>query len=136
MFLYTQYAHQPDERRQRQFGECLAQLHGKQDVLTSMFLTEIWKCALEIGNAGNIIAWWFKHYCDHHGISPDVLKSLRDHHSGFGTAEKEEDRRQRLFREKVEQLAAGLWEQAGRPEGGPAQYLSAARQQLAQALQR
>jgi hypothetical protein len=135
VFLYTQYAHQPDERRQRQFGECLTELHGKRAVLTWMYLTEMWKCALEMGNAGRVIAWWFKHYCDHHSVSPDVLNSLRDDHSGLGAAEKEEDRRKRLFREKVEQLAADLWEQAGRPNGGPSQFLVSARAQLMDALQ-
>jgi hypothetical protein len=135
VFLYTQYAHQPDEKRERQFGEALAELNGKQDVLTWMFLTEMWKCSLEIGNAGKIIALWFKHYCAHHGVSPDVLNSLRDHHSGLGAAEKEEDRRKRLFRDKTEQLAADLWEQAGRPAGGPSQFLVAARDQLGRMAQ-
>ncbi|HEY7427284.1 MAG TPA: hypothetical protein VH682_23825 [Gemmataceae bacterium] len=134
VFLYTQYAHQPDAKRQRQFEACLAELNGKRAVLTWMFLTEMWKCALEIGNAGNVISWWFKHYCHHHGVTPDVLKSLREHHAGLGTAEKEQDRRERLFREKVEQLAADLWEQAGRPDSGPAQFLVIAREQLAQVL--
>jgi hypothetical protein len=86
----------------------------------------MWKCSLEIGNAGNTIVWWFKQYCTHHGLAPDVLKSLRDDHSGLGAAEKEEDRRNRVFREKVEQLATDLWEQAGRPAGGASQFLSAA----------
>jgi hypothetical protein len=135
VFLYTQYAHQPNEERQRQFEACLTELHGKRAVLTWLFLTEMWKCALEIGNAGRVIAWWFKHYCEHHGVSPDVLKSLRDHHAGLGAGEKEEDRRERLFREKVEQLAADLWEQSGRPAGGPPQFLTAAREQLGRMLQ-
>jgi hypothetical protein len=136
VFLYTQYAHQPDEKKQRQYEACLAELHGKRAVFTWMFLTELWKCSLEIGNAGKVIAWWFKHYCDHHKVSPDVLKSLRDHHAGLGAAEKEEDRRERLFGEKVEQLAADLWEQAGRPQGGPTRFLITARDQLTKLLQR
>ena len=136
VFLYTQYAHQRDEKRQRQFGDCLAELNGKQAFLTWMFLTEMWKCALEIGNAGRIIDRWFKHYCDHHCVSPDVLNSLRDQHSGLGAAEKGEDRRERLFREKVEQLAVELWEQAKRPAGGPTQFIPAANEQLQQMLQR
>jgi hypothetical protein len=135
VFLYTQYAHQPNEERQRQFQACLAELHGQRATLTWMFLTEMWKLALEIGNAGRQIAWWFAHYCRHHGVSPDVLKSLRDHHAGLGTAEKEEDRRARLFQEKVEQLAASLWEQAGRPQSGPMQFFAAARKQLNEMLQ-
>jgi hypothetical protein len=51
-----------------------------------------------------------------------------------GAAEKEQARRDRLFIEQGEKLAAALWEQAGRPQGGSAQFLAAARQQLAQAL--
>jgi hypothetical protein len=135
VFVYTQYAHQPDADRQRQFKKCLAELQGNRAVLTWMFLIEMWKCAMEIGDAGNVISEWFKDYCDHHGISPDVLDSLLKHHSGLGVAEKEEDRRKRLFNEKVEQLAEGLWEQAGRPDGGPTQFLVVAREQLAQIMQ-
>ncbi len=136
VFLYTRYAHQPDERRQRQFGDCLAELNGKQDMLTWMFLTEMWKLTLEIGNAGRIIARWFAAYCAHHGITPDVLNSLHHDHAGLGAAEKEEARRERLFREKVEQLATDLWEQAGRPAGGPSQFLADARKQLGQIMKR
>ncbi len=134
VFLYTQYAHQPDEKKQRQYEACLAEVHGKRAVLTWMFLTEMWKCALEIGNVGKVVAWWFRHYCNHHGTSPDVLNSLREHHAGLGAAEKEEDRRERLFQEKVEQLAADLWEQAGRPAGGHLQFLVSARARLADVL--
>lgn len=119
VFLYTQYAHQPDEKRQRQFTECLQQVGGRRNFLTWLFLTEVWKCGLEIGNAGRVIAGWFKRYCDHHGITPDVLNSLRAQHAGLGTAEKEEARKARLFREKVEELELELWRQAGKPEGGP-----------------
>ncbi len=135
VFLYTQYAHQPDEKRQQQFGDCLSQVHGKRSLLTWMFLTEIWKCGLEIGNAGRVIAAWFKHYCDHHGLSPDVLTSLRHDHQGIGAAEKADARQARLFREKAEELAMELWKQHGRPEGSPTQFLPMARAELMRATQ-
>ena len=134
VFLYTQYAHQPDERRQRQFSECLNQVHGKRSVLTWMFLTELWKCGLEIGNAGRVIADWFKHYCDHHGVLPDIVNSLRQDHLGLGSVEKKEDRKARLFREAVEGIEMELWKQAGRPEGGPVQFRAMARDQLNRSL--
>lgn len=134
VFLYTQYAHQPDERRQRQYLDCLQQVGGRRNFLTWQFLTEVWKCGLEIGNAGRVVAGWFKHYCDHHGITPDVLNSLRAEHTGLGTAEKEEARKARLFREKVEEFEFELWRQAGKPEGGPVQFRLIAQQQLKQAL--
>lgn len=134
VFLYTQYAHQPDEKRQRQFTECLQQVGGKRNFLTWLFLNEVWMCSLEIGNVGRVIGAWFKRYCDHHDIVPDVLNSLRSEHTGLGTAEKEEARKARLFREKAEELELELWRQAGKPEGGPVQFRLLAQQQLKQAL--
>ncbi len=135
VFLYTQYAHQPDEKRQRQFAQCLAEVHGKRDVLTWLFLNEIWKCGLEIGNAGRVISAWFRHWCEIHRVSPDVLGSLRDAHSGLGAVEKEEDRRARLFQEKVEELAEELWKQNGRPAGGPREFRVTAQDRLTQMLE-
>src|SRR6185312_2809323 len=32
VFVYTQYAHQPSEQRQKQFKKCLSQVNGKLDV--------------------------------------------------------------------------------------------------------
>jgi len=134
VFLYTQYAHQPDERRQLQYLECMQQFGGRRNLLTYQFLNEVWKCGLEIGNASRVIVEWFKHYCDHHRITPDVLRSLRSEHTGLGTAEKEDVRKARLFREKVEELELQLWKQAGKPEGGPVQFRLLAQEQLKQAL--
>jgi len=134
VFLYTQYAHQPNPERQRQYEECLAQLNGKRDLLTAMFLIQMSSAALLIGNAGRVVARWLTAYCDHHGVSPDVLGSLRDHHSGLGAVEKDEDRRARLFQVKTAQLADDLWQQAGCPNGGSSLYLAQARQQLLDAV--
>jgi hypothetical protein len=134
VFLYTQYAHQPDERRERQFAECLKQVHGNRAVLTWMFLTTIWSCGLKILNAGTRISEWFRVYCEYHRVSPDVVTSVQDDHAGLGAVEKEADRRERLFREKVEKLAADLWEHNGQPQGGPPQFLAMAREQLEQRL--
>lgn len=134
VFLYTQYAHQPKDNRPRQFDECLRQVHGKQAVLTWLFLTELSRLSGEIGSAGKVIAGWFKHYCASHGITPNVLGSLRGHHPGLGGVEKDEARRDRLFREQSEQLAADLWMQAGRPAGGPSQFFLIAQERLTVAL--
>ena len=76
VFLYTQYAHQPDLGRQNEFNTCLREVQDKRNVLTWMFLTEIWKLSLTIRKAGRVIAGWFAAYCDHHSITPDVLDSL------------------------------------------------------------
>lgn len=135
VFLYTQYAHQPDERRQRQFGECLNEVQGKKSLLTWLFLTELWKCSLQIGNAGRIIARWFNQYCEHHQVTADVLNSLLHENPGIGSQEKEASRRERLFREKTEELALELWKQNGSPVGGPMQFLHAAQHELGKRTQ-
>jgi hypothetical protein len=135
VFIYTRYAHQPKEERQRQFNECLGQVEGRQSLLAWMFLTEIWACSRQMGIAGRMISDWFRHYCDHHGLSPDVLNSLQQDHHGIGTVEKDEERRARLIHEKVEELEMEMWKQAGRPEGGPVQFRATARDQLMRALQ-
>jgi hypothetical protein len=134
VFLYTQYAHQPNDERQQQFEECLQEVQGRRAFLTWMFLTEIWKCSLEIGNAGRVISGWFDRYCDHHGIVPDVLNSLRDDHTGLGVVEKAEDQRERLFEEKAEELATELWKQNGRPDDGPAKFIVEAKRLLSARL--
>ena len=135
VFMYTQYLHQPSKDRQHQYRECLQQVGGRRNFLTWLFLTELWTCALEICNIGRVIAGWFRHYCDLHGINPDVLDSLRNIHPGLGTAEKKADREARLFAESIEMLALQLWEQAGKPEGGTTQFRDIARHQLMHELQ-
>lgn len=134
VFLYTQYAHQPEEKRQRQFTECLQQVGGRLNFLTWLLLREVWKCSLKISNAGLTIGNWFNRYCDHHGVTPDILQSLKAQHTGLGTSEKREVLKARLFREKVEELEWELWKNAGKPEGGPVQFRHMAQQQLTQAL--
>ncbi|QEL17078.1 hypothetical protein PX52LOC_04054 [Limnoglobus roseus] len=136
VFLYTQYAHQPDAKRQRQFSECLTEVYGHRSVLTWLFFTTIWQASLVMGNAGRVISGWFGRYCQEHGITPDVLNSLRHDHSGLGAAEKAADRQARLFREKVDALAMDIWRQHGCPEAGPGQFVALAREQLERALGR
>lgn len=135
VFLYTQYAHQPDDKRQRQFNECLKEVKGDQDYLTWLFLSQIWWRGMEMYASGKVIVGWFKRYCAHHGITPPVLDSLSNQHAGIGSVEKEEAKTKRLFEEKIEQLALSLHEEHGKPPGGHHQFLAAARQQLGRKLQ-
>lgn len=134
VFLYTQYAHQPSDDRQRQFVKCLAQVYDKHSVLTWMFLTEIYKLSWKIIGVGKVINRWFMQYCDYHKVAPDILASIRDHHVGLGAAEKQEDRIARLFKEKAEQLAIDLWEKDGRPIGGYVSFIADATKRLSQEL--
>jgi hypothetical protein len=134
VFLYTQYAHQPDSCRQRQFDKCLTQVSGKRELLTWLFLTTIWKLAREILCSGNVISWWFGQYCKEHNVQPAVLDSLAKDHLGFGAEETDDRRRRRLFAEAVTHLANDLWQRAGQPAGGANQFLDSARQQLTERL--
>src|SRR5207249_49579 len=84
VYLYTQYSHQPDARRARQFNECLAAVGGDQSLLLWLFLTEIWRCALEISNAGRVIAHFYECYTQCHATTAGVLASVRSDHPGLG----------------------------------------------------
>ena len=134
VFLYTQYHHQPDEQRQRQYEECLSQVHGKKQLLTFMFLAELHNVCLTYSNAGRVIAAWFRKYCEHHKVSADVLRSLRHDNPHLGVIEKKADRAARLFREQVESLAVDLWNQNGCPSSGPKVFLRDAESQLRKVL--
>jgi hypothetical protein len=134
LFLYTRYAHQPDDRRVRQYQECLASVGGRSDLLTWLFLTELWCCALHIRNAGVIVADFYAGYCGHHKLSPAIVASVSNDHPGIGSLEKRDVRRARLFQEKAEELAKMIWQQNGRPEGGFTQFVQKAREQLGRAF--
>lgn len=130
VYLYTQYAHQPDERRARQFNECLAAVGGDRSALTWLFLTEVWKGALIIGSAGGVIADFLERYCQSHGVASGVLASVRTDHPGIGVLEKKEAQAARVLREKAEELAQALWDRAGQPEEGHAPFVDQALRDL------
>jgi hypothetical protein len=130
VFLYTQYAHQPDTCRQRQFQECLSSVGNRMPVLTWLFLRELWECSLHIINAGRIIADFCDRYCQCHGTSPAVLGSLSQDNPALGVLEKKDVQRKRLFLAKSQEIARSLWEKNGRPSDGPEQFLGLAMQQL------
>jgi len=136
VYIYTQYAHQPDERRERQFADCLAEVHGNKALLGWLFLSELFGCSLNMLNAGRQIEHWFSHYCREHKVSPAVLNTLGEDHSGLGTNEKEHERQKRLFREQAERIAADFWERAGRPHGGPEPFFAKASEELARMLKK
>ena len=135
VFLYTRYAHQPDQRRTRQYTDCLVAVGNRQALLTWMFLNTMWQCALHMGNAGQVIAGFYDAYCDHHGVSGLILASVKTESPGIGTKETKEARRERILAEKAQELAQSMWESNGRPSGGAAMYLQEAREQLRKSLE-
>jgi len=136
VFLYTQYAHQPDADRSRQFQECLSAVGNNPPLLIWLFLTELHACSLHIRNAGVIIADFYDRYCQYHKASSDVLVSVASDNPGIGTLEKKESREARIFREKTEGLAKTIWINKGCPNGGPMQFINQASEQLKAAIAR
>ena len=134
VFLYTLYAHQPDAKRSGQFEECLQAVGNNRDMLTWLFLTELWACSLHMSNAGRIIAEFYEQYCHYHGTSGNVIASVSRESPGIGTLETKEARCERVLGEKAEELAKAMWEKEGRPEGGHARYVGAARAHLNAAI--
>jgi hypothetical protein len=134
VFLYTQFAHQPDQRRTRQFQECLQELGNDRAALTYLFLTEVWRMAIEMSNVGQQIAQLFDVYCAHHAPSHDIVSSAADAHPGIGVLEKSHQRQERVLGEKAEELATAMWREAGKPSGGPHQFAALALKQLRDSL--
>jgi len=140
VFLYTQYAHQPNDKnskpaqqREQQFNECLKEA-GESSVLTWLFLSELWFASHELKCAGVVVADWFDRFCKHHNLTPAILESLLIEHPGIGTIEKESVKRTRILGEKTRELAVELWKKNGSPPSGPVHYLHDAYEQLTGAI--
>ena len=134
VFLYTQYAHQPNERRSRQFQQCLQDVGNDRALLTYLFLNELQFAAGRIANVGQQIAGLFNSYCQHHNAVCDVITSPGDTHPGIGALEKTQQREDRILREKAEELAIAMWHEAGQPPGGHHQFVAAALTRLGDAM--
>lgn len=130
VFLYTRYAHQPNAQRLRQFEKCLEAVGGRRQLLTYLFLSELWLASVHVLNAGRVIARVYDAYCQARGCAPSLVDSVSKETPGIGQLEKKALRRERIFAQKAQQLAESLWEENGRPEGGPSQYMAQASEQL------
>lgn len=136
VYYYTQIFHQPGDRRLREYSEYLGAIGGDKSLLVWLFLSELWSCAIELRNVGSVVAEFYDHYCRAHGLSTDALVSPAVIGVGFKTIETRAEHESRVLREKAEELAKSLWETAGHPHGGHAQYLTTALNQLKAAIGR
>jgi len=134
VFIYTQYAHQPDKQVLRQFQKCLREVGNDKPLLTWLFLSELWKCGRRYWNVGKQIVAFYDEYCQWHKITPKIIEHISENNPGIGTLEKADDRRHRIMREKAECLALALWEKAGRPNGGHMAFITQAFDQLKAAI--
>lgn len=108
VLMYTQYAHQPGDRRLRHYEECLAAAHGQKSLLAWLSLSSLRHCSISIWNAGRIMADFYDGYCQCHEMTPNLLDSIHRENPGIGTQEKKEEQKQRVLREKAEELALAI----------------------------
>lgn len=134
VFLYTQYAHQPDARRTRQYHECLAEMNGNAPLLKWLFLTEMWERAICMSNSGGVVVDFYTQYCRYRNVSAKVLPSFSSERPGIGGLEKKDARQRRIRQEKVQELAEILWKKHGCPQCGIAGFLEPADADLAAAV--
>jgi hypothetical protein len=130
VFLYSQYSHQPDLKKEQEFDSYIDEMTGNRDLLTWLFLTEIHHLGRKMKSISTGILPWFCHYCAHNNCKPSVLDSIHKVIPGIGAQEKQEDRRKRLIEEKAKELAFRFWSDAGEPNGGPELFLDAARKKI------
>lgn len=135
-FIYTQYAHQPDNRRTKQFNRCLQAVEGNSSRLVWLFLTTVWQMTFPIRNAGKEIVSFYEKYIQLNEESDNIVVSVVDNNPGIGSLEKKSAREDRLFREKAEDISIELWKEKGRPRQGHAVYFEEACRSLKQALER
>jgi hypothetical protein len=133
VFLNTQFAHQGEEKREKQYADCLAQVGGHRGLLFWLFLDSLQECTGPVQKAGGHIASFTARYCKAHGLTPSAVGPPTEGVE-MGALEKRVDKEARVLREKTEELAMELWKKNGRPVGGPMQFLNEARHLLAAAM--
>jgi hypothetical protein len=77
-FIYTQYLHQPDQKRQQQIKDYLAAVGGKSQLLTWLFLTELWYCGRQMDCVGGVIADFYDNYCECHRVAIIEAAEVQD----------------------------------------------------------
>jgi hypothetical protein len=85
-------------------------------------------------NVGQHVEHFYTEYCRCHRQSSNLVTSSKDAHPGIGTLEKSQEREERVFREKAEEVAKAMWREAGEPSGGHYQFLERASSALHDAL--
>lgn len=110
VFFYTQFHHQPCQKREEQYKKCLKEVNQNEDVLAYLFLTEILTISTYFENLWRIINPWFLTYCNQNQIKPDTIDSFGTQLHGIGTVEKNEDRSKRILDKKIKQLTKELQE--------------------------
>ncbi len=132
-FIYTRFAHQPQESRIKQYNTYLAEAES-EDFLEWLFYSCAYSISAHFVNVMVRIEGILEGYLRLHGGAPSFTAPPLQEKAGLAVLEKEQDRQKRIFREKCEELARKLWEESGCPEGGPEVFLPEAEGLLRDAL--
>jgi len=132
-YIYTKVVHQPDGKRIKQYEKYLAEL-GSEDLLTWYALSAAYRLSFHYVKACNAIKPFLDAYLEAKGASPSFGAPPLHVGQGLGVQEKRRAKVDRIFREKVEELAVELWQEAGQPTGGPELFFPEAEQKLRDSL--
>ena len=128
-FIYTKFAHQPQKSAVRHYSEYLEQVPAEA-VLSWLFLTAAHRASLHYVNAAPHIEPFLTAYLRAKNARPSFSACALHEDSGLGSVEKRATKTDRVLREKAEELAMRLWQDAGRPTGGPATFMRDAERQI------
>ncbi len=129
VFLYTRFAHHPDETRTRQLRQMRVEV-GSEDLLEFMFYTAVQHAAMIYCNVSQYIAFEMDGYWKVGGLHPtaDVTPFCNGADRGV-LLTAEEEVRDRLMK-RAAKLGEELWKNAGSPSNELPQFVQDAIQHL------
>ncbi len=130
VFIYTRFAHQPNRRRAKQYENCLVEAGGDRELLTWLFLSVLFECAIEMRNVGREIVLFFTHHTARHATPLEGISPLDSEHSGIGMLEGKHVRYCRLLASTAHQLSLAMCREAGRDPAEADDFLGEAEQML------
>ena len=129
VFIYTRFAHQPDDRRTRQFTECLREVGHAAELEWKFYMAIIqaadcYKAALSV--IGNELGAYIKLG----GMPPSVDYTPFTNEGGRGQQLTSTELRQRSLKERAERLGEELWRGDGSPRDELPLYVKRAKEAL------
>ena len=128
-FLNTRFVHQPQERRIKQFRDCLQEV-GNADRMEFAF----YNAMLELARHYSALQWVLSNelpaYLNHTGAGPSFESPPFVNEGGRGSRPTKEEAEARQLHEFAEKLGYELWTNAGKPEGELPGYVARAKSSL------
>ncbi len=129
-FLYTRFAHQPNEEQSRKFAAYQREV-GSEPYFEWMFYRALCDLARRYRNAHQVLAQEYKAYVKLGGTPSSLATSPFVNQGGRGSRLTKAELDATKIKERASQLAGDLWQEAGCPAGGPEKFLAEAESFLA-----